>query len=212
MPSVISRASNRSTRMKDFDELISEADDSDEEVEESSPETGASYLQKHLLDIQSYLNDEIATRKSATSFLGLMLAQSANYAFSLILISSGAEFFSSTIIGLIIGLMPGVADISRVNQKPNRPIEKYLPVVIKSAVALFTSGIIFTQVTLPHMASRGELDRIYSDIELVERGRPSNTLFNNLKNSPITPIALVLILVSVLSMTLPRKESWQTHP
>jgi type III secretory pathway component EscS len=191
--------------MKDFDELINQPDDT-EEIEDT-PESGASYLSKHLIDIQNYLNDEIVTRKAASSFLGLILAQSANYTFSLILISSGAEFFSATIIGLIIGLMPGVADISRINQKSNRPLEKYLPVVVKGTIALFTSGIIFTQITLPQMASRGELDRIYSDIELIERGRPHNSLFNNLKNSPVTPIALTLLLISALGMTLSRKES-----
>lgn len=191
--------------MKDFDELINQPD-TEEEIEDT-PESGESYLSKHLLDVQSYLNEEIGTRKSASSFLGLLLAQSANYAFSLILISSGAEFFSATIIGLIIGLMPGVADISRINQKSNKPLERYLPLVVKSAIALFTSGIIFTQVTLPHLASRGELDKIYSDIELIERGRPQSNALNNLKNSPITPIALVLILVSVFSLTLSKKES-----
>jgi|GEM_PF-6304516 len=192
--------------MKDFDELVNQMNIPDEEVGEEPMETGESYLHNHLLDIQRYLDNEIATRKSATSFLGLLLAQSANYAFSLILISSGAEFFSSTLVGLIISLMPGVADVSRINQKPNRPIERYLPVAVKVAVAMFTSGIIFTQVTLPYMASRAELNQIYSDIELIERGRQTS-VFNNLKNSPITPVAVVCLLAGLVAMSLPKRES-----
>jgi type III secretory pathway component EscS len=192
--------------MKDFDELVNQMADADAEIEESVPETGAAYLQKYLLDIQNYLNDEIATRKAVSSFLGLLLAQSANYTFSLLLISSGAEFFSSTLIGLIIGLMPGVADISQINQKSNKPVEKYLPVAVKALIALFTSGIIFTQITLPHMASRHEIDQIYSDIELIERGRPNNTMLDNLKNSPITPIAIILLLYTGFSMAQSKKD------
>lgn len=191
--------------MTDFDELIGQMDeDSDETVDETSPESGASYLQKHLLDVQNYLNEEIATRKSIGSFLSLLLAQSANYAFSLVLISSGAEFFSSTIIGLIIGLIPGIADVSKINQKSNKPIDRYLPVAIKALIALFTTGIIFTQITLPHMASRRELGKVYSDIELIERGRPSNTAFDNLRNSPVTPIAIALLLYAVFIMAQPK--------
>lgn len=190
--------------MPDFDELINEMPDSEEDASEEFPESGASYLQKHLLDIQSYLNDEISQRKAISSFLGLLLAQSANYAFSLILISSGAEFFSASFIGLIIGLMPGVADLSQLYQKSNKPIERYLSVVVKAAIALFTSGIIFTQVTLPHMASRGEVDRIYSDIELIERGRPNNSIVDNLKNSPLIPITLVLLFFTGLKMAMPK--------
>jgi hypothetical protein len=192
--------------MKDFDELVNQMADADAEIEESVPETGAAYLQKYLLDIQNYLNDEIATRKAVSSFLGLLLAQSANYTFSLLLISSGAEFFSSTLIGLIIGLMPGVADISQINQKSNKPVEKYLPVAVKALIALFTSGIIFTQITLPHMSSRHEIDQIYSDIELIERGRPNNTMLDNLKNSPITPIAIILLLYTGFSMAQSKKD------
>ncbi len=192
--------------MKDFDELVNQMADADAEIEESVPETGAAYLQKYLLDIQNYLNDEIATRKAVSSFLGLLLAQSANYTFSLLLISSGAEFFSSTLIGLIIGLMPGVADISQINQKSNKPVEKYLPVAVKALIALFTSGIIFTQITLPHMSSRHEIDQIYSDIELIERGRPNNSMLDNLKNSPITPIAIILLLYTGFSMAQSKKD------
>ncbi len=193
--------------MPNFDELIEEMNEfGDEEIEASLDQNSASYLQSYLLDIQNYLNDEIATRKAVSSFLGLLLAQSANYAFSLILISSGAEFFSSTIIGLIIGLMPGVADLSHINQKSNKPIEKYLPVAVKSLIALFTTGIIFTQVTLPHMTSRRVVDNIYSDIELSERGRPNNSVLDNLKNSPLTPIAIALLLYAGFSMAQSKKD------
>lgn len=193
--------------MKDFDELINESQEETEEVEDTSPESGESYLQRHLLDVQNYLNDEIVTRKGASSFLGLLLAQSANYAFSLILISSGAEFFSATVIGLLIGSMPGVAALSKVNQKPDKPLERYLPVVVKGAIAFFTSAIIFSQVTLPHINSRREVDKIYSDIELIERGTPKNLIFENLKTSPLTPIALGLLVLAVLTMSMSGKES-----
>lgn len=194
--------------MADFDELVAgmSNEDGEKAIEECTEESGASYLQKHLLDIQSYLHDEIAQRKAISSFLGLLLAQSANYAFSLVLISSGAEFFSSTLIGLIIGLMPGIADMSHINQTPNQPLEKYLPVAVKTAIALFSTGIILTQVTLPHMASRQELNKIYADIEFIERGRPSSSVLDNLKNSPLTPIALILLVYTGLQMALSQEK------
>lgn len=190
--------------MVDFDDLIRD-EDNDFEESEVKADLGGSYLQNHLSEIQSYLNDEIVTRKATTAFLGILLAQSANYTFSLILISSGAEFFSSTIIGLIIGLAPGIADISQINQKSENTLERYVPVLIKSLIALFTSGIIFTQITLPHMASRQVLSRIYNDIETIERGKPKGSLLGNLINSPVTPIAVALLLYSGFS-TLQSKD------
>ncbi len=188
-----------------FDDLINSEANQGEEVEDT-PESGASYLQKHLTDIQNYLNDEIVTRRSISSFLGLLLAQSANYTFSLILISSGAEFFSSTIIGLIIGLVPGIANISRINQKSDKPLERYAPIAVKTLIALFTSGIIFTQITLPHLASRTELEKVYTDIQLIEKGQTSQSLMENLKTSPITPIAAIVLLCVGLKMAIPRKD------
>lgn len=188
-----------------FDDLINkEANEGDEGISEDNPESGATYLQRHLLDIQNYLNDEIKTRKSISSFLGLLLAQSANYTFSLILISSGAEFFSSTIIGLIIGLMPPIADLSHINQKSAKPVERFLPVAVKAAIALFTSGIIFTQVTLPHLGSRAEVERVYEDIQTIERGSPDQSFVDNLTASPITPIAAVVLLFVGMKMALPK--------
>lgn len=154
------------------------------------------YMQKHLLEVQNELDNEIINREKFEQFIGLVCYQCTNYTLSMFLISLGMEIWISTLIGLFIALIPGIWALLVVAKIKNDSLFKYLSATVNVGVGLLTSTVIITSVTIPHIASKNTIKKIYQEIKTVEHGQSHNKATINLQNSPVTPLLISLLLIA----------------
>lgn len=165
------------SELNEFDKVVQSIVNQTNGVRDDETPNTEKYLEKHLLEIQSELDNEIVDRHNFEQFLKLLLCQSANFTLTFFLISIGMELITSTLVGLFISLIPGVSVFSVLSRKSEL---NYLPVAVNLGVGLFTSAVIFTSVTVPHIASQNTVKQIYEEIEVIQYGKPQNNVLTNL--------------------------------
>ena len=181
----------------DYDKLVRSIVNQIKINNDNEQHNSDSYLQKHLLEIQKKLDDEIIYREKFERILKLIFCQCANYTLSMFLINLGMQIWISSLIGLFIGLIPGVEALLFVAKTKDDNLCKYLPVALKVGVGLFTSTVVFTSFTVPQLASQSTVKKIYREIETVEYSNPQNNRLANLQNSPVTSLLIALLIVVI---------------
>jgi uncharacterized membrane protein len=179
----------------DYEKIVKSIVNQIKKDNENEQQNSESYLQKHLLEIQNKLDNEIVYREKFERIIKLLFCQCTNYTLSMFLINLGMEIWISTFIGLFIGLIPGIEALLLVAKTKDDSLCKYLPVAIKVGVGLFTSTVVFTSFTVPQLVSQRTVKKVYQEIEAVEYSNPQNTRLSNLQNSPVTSLLIALLIV-----------------
>ncbi|HAA29393.1 MAG TPA: hypothetical protein DCE56_18945 [Cyanobacteria bacterium UBA8553] len=192
------------SELNEYKKIVQSIVNRTQPINEDEQHTPESYLQKHLLEIQDKLDDEIVSREKFERIIKLIFCQCANYTLSMFLINLGMAIWISTLIGLFIGLTPGVEALLLAAKTKDDSLGKYLPVAVKIGVGLFTSTVVVTSVTVPQLASQNTVKKVYQEIETVEYGNPQNSGLSNLHNSPTMPL-IIAVGLAVIYINLRKK-------
>ena len=190
--------------INDYEKIVQSIVNQTQQINDDEQHNPESYLQKHLLEIQNKLDDEIVVREKFERIIKLIFCQCTNYTLSMFLINLGMAIWISTLIGLFIGLTPGIEALLLAAKTKDDSLGKYLPVAVKIGVGLFTSTVVVTSVTIPQLASQNTVKKVYQEIETVEYSNPQNSGVSNLQNSPTMPL-LIALGIAVIYINLRKK-------
>lgn len=146
------------------------------------------YLKKHLLEIQSELDDEIHTRRQIEDTIKMCFCYLGNYTLSFTLIGFGCDLITSLLLSSIVGLIPSGTIITQSKGIQDAP---KIPLLVRLSLALITNTLVFFSVAVPHLQSRLEVSQVYQHINVLEYGRSEENLLTKAQENPLIPIALV---------------------